>query len=427
MALINGIYLEKLENDGLAVHQIARCLGRSTLDIGQLCGDVNAAGVRVYITNKWTLRKPQNIERLDPISDELRALYDYGFDTSVIASKSVNFGDIMHAARQAGFDWPYVPPTSCFRVLDFNGYNHNAQPPYKVNSIGGAFIPTEVSCIRVEGAEIKVEDMHAILALDTEYSPANFRLGVITQRTGTGQTRMFVSGHTLQDMAEEESAVVDNTEWGVPVELGAEEGTVQCLFVLTTLQADSDNGEVRDAEAFADSAVTVWLPRCLQTYEISAVTASILLRPADYPFITFRTTADSDEGTRQLLSAVPRIHITNGTAGDRQVSISLVLRFEDRTEESHDDVTFEQTYNILSEQSSDFELGEKDLPDWVRQREGFNREFISVKLSWNWNNSAYDTQYRYFDFRKGYPVLDDPDFVSLADIENSYTIITEQH
>ena len=40
----NGNYITKANNDGLSIAQVARCLGRSTQDLGQLCGDVNGNG-----------------------------------------------------------------------------------------------------------------------------------------------------------------------------------------------------------------------------------------------------------------------------------------------------------------------------------------------------------------------------------------------
>lgn len=421
MALINGTRLEKQENDGLAVRQIARCLSRSTLDVGQLCGDINKEGVRVFMINKWTLRKPEHIEQLEPISDKQRAENNYGFDASVISTHGGNgaIKELFDIANAHGFDWPYTPAKApYFRVLDFDGYYHKASAPWSLDSKGltGVAAPTRIDCVRNNEAEIKLENMYVFT--EQTVDPSQLYLGVITRKTGTDTTRLYVSGNTLDMMMGNES---DSTNWSVDVPT-FEEGETRCLFVLTSIKPTSvNNGLIDEDSENIDQAVTMWLPGCLQTYVVSAIENSILLRAGDDFFLKFYTTPDTE--SPQLLSVAAQTYLTNNNTGARQnVDVYVDLRFYE-DENAYTTVQLSQRGDVPQNGYATFDFGPENTPAFVQEIENFDHVKISVRVRWTWAG-----QTRYFDFNRGpgNPSLSDPGFTTLADIESKgYTILFE--
>lgn len=434
MALINGIYLEKLENDGLAVHQITRCLGRSTLDVGQLCGDVNAAGVRQYRINKWAKYKPEAIPQRGDIDDKLRAQNDYGFVTESIAAKGVA-GDalknLFKKAQDLGFDWPYTPAKApYFRVLDFNGYNHEAKAPYTVPHSGSTkVLPTEIEVIREWGPEVEIqlEDMRAVQALDIDYNAEDFYLAVLTWKKGTDEVKLFVSETTLQEMNDEASARGDRTEFSVPVTLT--EGETQCLFVLTTVQKHQAPGGVIDASAEGlEDDVCIWLPGCVQTYRWSAVQNAILLNTGEDFFLKLYT--DNDLINPSLRAMAAQVILTNANTGAGQnVSVTIEVVF---WEDAQHQTTLSQirlaAEQVVYETSPvTLNIGPQETPDPVQSVEGYPHGNIGIRMSWQWGSNT-----RYFNFdNPGTPITPSqsvpaPGFATLADIESKgYTILSE--
>ena len=86
--------------------------------------------------NKWAKYKPiRSITEVN-LSEEERAQQFYGFDISTVFCN--NYEDTLNAALANGADYPYlkprgsaVSPVEWFRLRDFDGYNPNAEVPYK--------------------------------------------------------------------------------------------------------------------------------------------------------------------------------------------------------------------------------------------------------------------------------------------------------
>lgn len=120
----NGNYITKANNDGLSIAQVARCLGRSTQDLGQLCGDVNGNGERVNRTKAMAKYKPQRISNVyDALTDTQRANNGWGIDIPTITGTPTYAG-----AMASSFKAAYQPPIGGYnyRLLDFDGYYHGA-------------------------------------------------------------------------------------------------------------------------------------------------------------------------------------------------------------------------------------------------------------------------------------------------------------
>lgn len=139
---------------------VAYVLGRSTGDVGQLCGDVDGNGVRQNKINKWALYKPishPNIgyvtltERIAKFHGYTPASYDFA---CYVGSGGSLVGTPFSTHPQPG-KWTYNPPTggigvSPYRVFDFAhiesdlsrlseyGYNHIAKAPISFAENGGS-------------------------------------------------------------------------------------------------------------------------------------------------------------------------------------------------------------------------------------------------------------------------------------------------
>lgn len=168
----NGIITKPINVRG----DIAYVLGRSTGDVGQLCGDVDSVGAAVDVIKKFCWYKPIrqsspgfDISTKSAGSDDLNGdmpvgafwigalempfANSLGTITSTTTSgvtKRVPSTDTFFYKLQRGLlDWLYQKPRGVgggpsgadewYRIKDFNGYNHNCVSP----------LPTSPSGIRV--------------------------------------------------------------------------------------------------------------------------------------------------------------------------------------------------------------------------------------------------------------------------------------
>lgn len=122
-------YISRAVNDGLSIAQIAKCLRRSTQDLGQLAGDITPSGnsfVRIYRVKAMAKYKPQKYTGLDTPTDAQRASAALPYSIN-IAQKQ---GTPTYAEATAStFQTKYEPPTGSinsypFRIDDFDGYCH---------------------------------------------------------------------------------------------------------------------------------------------------------------------------------------------------------------------------------------------------------------------------------------------------------------
>lgn len=162
---ISGKNLSVLPNDGLSIAQVARCLTRGTLDLGQLCSDQswdstinnsNGGWVRVNRINKWSKCKPVRYDTLSHYYDQLditpynsskavkgqyELMHDAHYGFNIWNEGSIFKTSIPELIKKVRFslgEWPYSPPRGVdpllsriepFRLLDFNLYHGESQAP----------------------------------------------------------------------------------------------------------------------------------------------------------------------------------------------------------------------------------------------------------------------------------------------------------
>lgn len=99
----------------ITISQIKNTLNASTTKLSELC---------TYDSiNKWSFKKPIDVakNKIDDI-DIYKA--DCGFDFDSITTTKVS--EVINNAGK--FTWAYMRPTYCFRLGDFDGYNHSELP-----------------------------------------------------------------------------------------------------------------------------------------------------------------------------------------------------------------------------------------------------------------------------------------------------------
>ena len=108
MGLNNGILTAPI-----SISEIAQCLGVASQDLGTLCTSTQI--------NEKSKYKPVNLVDTSKISPSQRKAINYGHTFSSYQTP----GEAI-AAVMGGINFVYVIPASRYRVLDFDGYEHNA-------------------------------------------------------------------------------------------------------------------------------------------------------------------------------------------------------------------------------------------------------------------------------------------------------------
>lgn len=99
---------------------IAPVLGVGSYDAGYLCS--NAHGK----INRYAACKPLDYSQYGELTDTDRSAKNYGLTFNAYTTLS----DLMSALAAGNkYAWTYVPPATTYRVLDFEGYNHQAVFP----------------------------------------------------------------------------------------------------------------------------------------------------------------------------------------------------------------------------------------------------------------------------------------------------------
>lgn len=115
---------------------VAYVLGRSTGDVGQLCGDVRwddneQAWVDAHAINIYTKHKPVRWNSPAPLTSAQLGALRWGLSLNANPVLSKNYQDPY---------WKYAPPrgrsrSEWYRILDFDGYNHRAISPLQETNI----------------------------------------------------------------------------------------------------------------------------------------------------------------------------------------------------------------------------------------------------------------------------------------------------
>lgn len=143
-------------------------------------------------TNKWSKKKPIESVKEINITDYDRAQKFYGFDIQTIFCN--NCEDTLNTALGNGADYPYIKPSTWFRLRDFDGYNSRAEIPFKYTQYTDPTTSFQwVDVYWNPNGEIRLSE---ILPTEIGNNVASFRIALVYRKRGTS---LFGGGFATDD------------------------------------------------------------------------------------------------------------------------------------------------------------------------------------------------------------------------------------
>ena len=208
---------------------VATALGESSLDIGTLCTSLKI--------QKWSRNKPERHPTLGILTEDQRKQNFFGFDISEIFNTDAE--STLEAAIENRGEYPYLEPiggeSSPFRILDFDGYNHSAERPYKykqVNNPGDAYNWFDI--YMSEKAEILLSEIAPTqIGVDIK----NFKIALIYRKKNTTSinvafAKMEGDYATLSTVDEGESPIIAFNL--------TDKGEYDCVMAITDASSKDD-------------------------------------------------------------------------------------------------------------------------------------------------------------------------------------------
>ena len=166
--------------------------------------------------NKWAKYKPiRSITEVN-LSEEERAQQFYGFDISTVFCN--NCEDTLNAALANGADYPYlkprggaISPVEWFRLRDFDGYNSNAEVPYKYTAPNYPQHSSKwVDVYRNPKGEIKLSDIAPteIGGSETSGDIKDYRIALVYRRRGTTVIGGLISDYTIANVDDGDQPII---------------------------------------------------------------------------------------------------------------------------------------------------------------------------------------------------------------------------
>jgi hypothetical protein len=126
----------------VSISDVQKALGVSANDLATLCKSTNI--------NPFSKYKPVIFNNYFPVTGDNYWKAADG-KAGVILPQYSSFADMINAIKSSSTRWSHQPPTSIFRLTDFNGYNANAQKPVgSISSLSihrGDVIMQTINCI----------------------------------------------------------------------------------------------------------------------------------------------------------------------------------------------------------------------------------------------------------------------------------------
>lgn len=188
------------------IHDIAKCIGESSLDLGTLCRSKNIKA--------WAKFKPQQSSSWATTDAVIKGENNnYGLSFTALSISVNNIGQLVQYYTTDGWNgWKYNAPrlaglngiTDRYRMFDFDGYNHNASPEYSMGKTLTAtkgseldVTPHKLSYINEEGV-LQIGDLGRIK--DYDGNGTTFYFGAFVMNSNTGE---------LVDVAISETKITD--------------------------------------------------------------------------------------------------------------------------------------------------------------------------------------------------------------------------
>lgn len=136
----------------ISISQVNKTLNADTNKLSELCTHESI--------NKWSFKKPLDINK-NKIDDIDIYQADCGFDFNNITTTKI--AEVINNAGK--FTWVYKRPTCCYRLGDFDGYNHSELPWFQSEFNNGSTTITQSTAYNL--TILFNGDMTKITQLDT--------------------------------------------------------------------------------------------------------------------------------------------------------------------------------------------------------------------------------------------------------------------
>lgn len=141
----------------ITISQIKKTLNADTSKLSELC--------TYDAINKWSYKKPIDVAK-NKIDDVDNYKADCGFDFDSITTTKVS--EVINNAGK--FTWAYNHPTCCYRLGDFDGYNHNELPWFQSEFSNGTTTITQSTAYNItisfNGDMSKITQLSTFKTLD---------------------------------------------------------------------------------------------------------------------------------------------------------------------------------------------------------------------------------------------------------------------
>lgn len=409
MAHSNGkVYINTnvTPNIGISTDDVAYVLGRSTGDIGQLCGDVNESGEAVNRINIWAAHKPIRSQKLrlttnetDPDQDDY-AISNYGFDLDETSgASSDNIVELFNRAKTLSGNWIYLHPrgvrtgynTEWYRLLDFDGYNHNAIAPYFIGA------PTRLSVFgskiidihEEHTAEIKIDKLSKSLFDQTSSMDNVFVYLLFKKTTATVPTIITPINGVTPITALNTGSV--NLSANFP-----SNGTYEMIAVASAWDAESGE-ETYDYN-------WVYLPGTWQSVIINDQDYILDVNYAEEDVAIDFGASISNTGQLSFRADVREINKNIGSPAEN-VTFNLEITYWDNTQQTYESI-LDETINGYDIDAGDEQDNYLHITRTVNASEAYDKygddalSNIYVRLYYQYDaeNEPTYIYYRYFDF-----------------------------
>lgn len=141
----------------ISISQVKKTLNADTTKLSELC--------TYESINKWSFKKPLDINK-NKIDDADIYKADCGFDFNNITTTK-----IAEVITNAGkFKWAYMRPKNCYRLGDFDGYNHSELPWFQCEFNNGTTSITQSTAYNItisfNGDMTKITQLSTFKTLD---------------------------------------------------------------------------------------------------------------------------------------------------------------------------------------------------------------------------------------------------------------------
>ena len=141
----------------ISISQVKKTLNADTTKLSELC--------TYESINKWSFKKPLDINK-NKIDDADIYKADCGFDFNNITTTKI--AEVINNACK--FKWAYMRPKNCYRLGDFDGYNHSELPWFQCEFNNGTTSITQSTAYNItisfNGDMTKITQLSTFKTLD---------------------------------------------------------------------------------------------------------------------------------------------------------------------------------------------------------------------------------------------------------------------